>query len=122
MIEHVLTRTCGRRRSPPLSRRLRRPEAGTDEGGPLLADRSGRTQEGVASHHGARGAGQPTASGERLRLGDLTAASRTLPIGTEAKVTNTDTGKSVNVRVSDRGPYVQGRVVDVTSRAADALG
>ena len=85
-------------------------------------DHSGRPQAGVASFYGAKEAGRPTASGEPLKPGDLTAASRTLPIGTEAKVTNTETRKSVNVRINDRGPYVDGRIVDVTPKAADALG
>lgn len=85
-------------------------------------DRSGRPQKGVASFYGAREAGRPTATGEPLKLGEMTAASRTLPLGTQAKVTNTDTGKSVEVRINDRGPYVDGRVVDVTPKAADALG
>ena len=61
-------------------------------------DHSGRPQAGVASFYGAKEAGRSTASGEPLKPGDLTAASRTLPIGTEAKVTNTETRKSVNVR------------------------
>ena len=90
--------------------------------GPVPEDRSGRPQAGVASFYGPKEAGRPTASGEPLKLGELTAASRTLPIGPQAKVTNTDNGKSVNVRVNDRGPYVDGRVVDVTPKAADALG
>ena len=90
--------------------------------GPAPEDRSGRPQTGVASFYSPKEAGHPTASGEPLKLGELTAASRTLPIGTKVKVTNTETGRSVDVRVNDRGPYVGGRVVDVTPRAADALG
>ena len=89
---------------------------------PAPEDRSGRTQTGVASFYSAKEAGRPTASGEPLKVGELTAASRTLPLGTQARVTNTETGKSVVVRVNDRGPYADGRVVDVTPKAAEALG
>jgi len=63
-----------------------------------------------------------TASGEKFNPNELTAAHPTLPFGTKLRVTNTTTGKSVTVRVNDRGPYVQGRVVDVSYSAAQALG
>ena len=52
----------------------------------------------------------------------MTAASRTLPMGTKAEVVNKDTGKAVTVTINDRGPYAQNRIVDVTPKAADALG
>jgi rare lipoprotein A len=63
-----------------------------------------------------------TASGEKYDPHELTAAHPSLPFGTRLRVTNTTTGKSVTVRVNDRGPYVQGRVVDVSYSAAQALG
>jgi rare lipoprotein A (peptidoglycan hydrolase) len=63
-----------------------------------------------------------TASGEKFNPDELTAAHPTLPFGTKLRVTNTVTGRSVTVRVNDRGPYVHGRVVDVTHSAAQALG
>ena len=63
-----------------------------------------------------------TASGEKFDPHELTAAHPTLPFGTKLRVTNTSTGKSVTVRVNDRGPYVPGRVVDVSYSAAQALG
>ena len=63
-----------------------------------------------------------TASGEKYDPHELTAAHPTLPFGTKLRVTNTTTGKSVTVRVNDRGPYVHGRVVDVSYSAAQALG
>jgi rare lipoprotein A len=66
--------------------------------------------------------GQQTASGEKFDTHDLTAAHPTLPFGTRLRVTNVTTGRSVTVRVNDRGPYVPGRVVDVSHSAADALG
>ena len=65
---------------------------------------------------------QQTASGEKFDTNDLTAAHPTLPFGTRLRVTNVATGRSVTVRVNDRGPYVPGRVVDVSHSAADALG
>ena len=65
---------------------------------------------------------QLTASGEKFDTHDLTAAHPTLPFGTRLRVTSVATGRSVTVRVNDRGPYVPGRVVDVSHSAAEALG
>ncbi|HWE95584.1 MAG TPA: septal ring lytic transglycosylase RlpA family protein [Tepidisphaeraceae bacterium] len=75
--------------------------------------------QGVASFYTE---GQRTASGEKFDTHDLTAAHPTLPFGTRLRVTNVATGRSVTVRVNDRGPYVPGRVVDVSHSAANALG
>jgi rare lipoprotein A len=75
--------------------------------------------QGVASFYTE---GRLTASGEKFDTRDLTAAHPTLPFGTRLRVTNVATGRSVTVRVNDRGPYVPGRVVDVSHSAADALG
>lgn len=75
--------------------------------------------QGVASFYTE---GQQTASGEKFNTHDLTAAHPTLPFGTRLRVTNVSTGRSVTVRVNDRGPYVAGRVVDVSYSAANALG
>jgi rare lipoprotein A len=66
--------------------------------------------------------GTQTASGERFDKHELTAAHRTLPFGTRLRVTNVTTGRSVTVRVNDRGPFVPGRVVDVSYSAAETLG
>jgi rare lipoprotein A len=66
--------------------------------------------------------GNKTANGETFNTRELTAAHPTLPFGTRLRVTNTATGRSVTVRVNDRGPYVPGRVVDVSYSAAQALG
>ena len=74
---------------------------------------------GVASFYTE---GTKTASGEKFNTMEMTAAHPTLPFGTKLRVTNVDSGRSVTVRVNDRGPYVQGRVVDVSYSAADALG
>ena len=75
--------------------------------------------QGVASFYTE---GQQTASGKKFDTHDLTAAHPTLPFGTRLRVTNVATGRSVTVRVNDRGPYVPGRVVDVSHSAAAALG
>jgi rare lipoprotein A len=74
---------------------------------------------GVASFYTE---GTKTASGEKFDTMEMTAAHPTLPFGTKLRVTNVASGRSVTVRVNDRGPYVQGRVVDVSYSAADALG
>ena len=66
--------------------------------------------------------GARTASGEKFDKNELTAAHRTLPFGTRLRVTDVDTGRSVTVRVNDRGPFVRGRVVDVSASAAETLG
>jgi len=79
-------------------------------------------QKGLASVYSERLNGKRTASGERYDSNDLTAAHRTVPLGAEVRVTNLDNGKSVRVRVNDRGPHIQGRIVDLSSRAAAALG
>jgi rare lipoprotein A len=71
----------------------------------------------VYSHKGGR-----TASGERVHPSGLTAAHRSLPFGTEVKVTNRRNGKSVVVRINDRGPFIRGRIIDITPAAARSLG
>jgi len=75
--------------------------------------------QGLASYYTE---GTKTANGETFNTAALTAAHPTLPFGTKLRVTNTTTGKSVVVRVNDRGPFVKGRVVDVSYSAAQALG
>jgi rare lipoprotein A len=80
---------------------------------------TGNSSYGLASFYGHE---SRTASGEKFDRGELTAAHRTLPFGTRVRVTNVATGKSVTVRINDRGPYVPGRVVDVSHSAAESLG
>ena len=77
---------------------------------------------GMASYYGSELAGRRTASGERFDPGLLTAAHRTLPFGSMVRVTNTRTGKSVVVRINDRGPFTRGRVIDVSRAAASQIG
>lgn len=74
---------------------------------------------GLASYYGK---GHITASGEAFDKSALTAAHRTLPMGSKVRVTNLDNGRSVVLRVNDRGPFVAGRVIDVSEGAADILG
>ena len=76
----------------------------------------------VASWYGPGFIGQRTASGEIYHRQDLTAASRSLPLGTRVRVTNLSTGRAVVVRINDRGPYVRGRGIDLSQRAAERIG
>lgn len=80
------------------------------------------SQVGLASWYGGWHQGHLTASGERFDARKLTAAHRTLPLDTKVKVTNLENGKSVEVKVNDRGPYVAGRVLDLSTQAAKQLG
>jgi rare lipoprotein A len=77
---------------------------------------------GVASFYGRPEHGGPTASGERFNMNAMTAAHRTAKMGTHFKVTNLRNGKSVVVRVNDRGPYIGGRIIDLSQAAASKLG
>lgn len=78
-------------------------------------------ETGQASYYAARYHGRPTASGEIFDMEKMTAAHRTLPFGTKVKVTKLDDGRSVIVRVNDRGPFVDGRIIDVSLAAAREL-
>ncbi|WP_158607359.1 septal ring lytic transglycosylase RlpA family protein [Rhodohalobacter sp. SW132] len=75
-------------------------------------------QSGVASWYGSKFHGRATANGETYNMNDFTAAHRTLPFNTVVKVENLDNGSSVVVRINDRGPYVDNRVIDLSRRAA----
>jgi rare lipoprotein A len=75
-------------------------------------------QTGIASVY----SGERTANGEYAHAHALTAAHRTLPFGTNVKVTNLTTGKFVIVRINDRGPYIKGRIIDLTPAGAKAIG
>jgi rare lipoprotein A (peptidoglycan hydrolase) len=80
------------------------------------------TQAGKGSWYGRWHQGRKTASGERFNMFQMTAAHPSLPLGTIVRVTNPATGISVKVRINDRGPYYQGRVIDLSAAAARALG
>jgi rare lipoprotein A len=79
------------------------------------------TQVGLASWYGRDFHRKPTASGEPYDMNELTAAHRTLPIDTIARVTNLANGRSILVRINDRGPYAEGRVIDLSRSAANLL-
>jgi rare lipoprotein A len=77
--------------------------------------------EGLASYYGPGLHGRPTASGERFNMHAMTAAHRTLAFGTCVRVVNMENGRSVDVRVNDRGPFKEGRIIDVSLAAAKKL-
>ena len=79
------------------------------------------TSKGMASYYGYE-SGNRTATGEKFNPQGLTAAHRSLPFGTRVRVTNTGNGRSVVVRINDRGPFIRGRVIDVSLGAAKELG
>ena len=85
-------------------------------------DHSARPQVGKASYYARTLTGAETASGKTVKATAMTAASKTLPIGTVAKVTNVRTGKTAVVTVEDRGPFVDGRTVDLTRHTAQEIG
>ena len=77
---------------------------------------------GMASYYGAELAGRRTASGERFDPRGMTAAHRTLPFGSKVRVTNSANGRSVVVRINDRGPFTRGRLIDLSRSAAERIG
>ena len=79
------------------------------------------TQSGKASFYADKFNGRKTANGETFRNSKLTAAHKTLPFGTKVKVTNKNNGKSVKVRINDRGPFVAGRIIDLSKKAAKKI-
>jgi rare lipoprotein A len=79
-------------------------------------------ETGIASWYGEQFHGKYTANGEIFDLNQMTAAHRTLPMPTVVRVTNLDNGRSIEVRVNDRGPYARGRIIDMSRRAAQLLG
>lgn len=96
----LLATSCHRKQAPASSREV-----------------SG-TETGMASFYSESYNGRKTANGEIYRSSKLTAAHKTLPFGTKVKVTNLSNGKSVKVRINDRGPFIPGRIIDLTRAAA----
>lgn len=82
----------------------------------------GRSHEGEASYYGPQFSGRKMANGERFNPNSNSAAHRSLPLGTVAEVTNLENGRSVTVKVEDRGPYAKNRVIDLSPRNAEELG
>jgi rare lipoprotein A len=112
------------RKTPPIATIPSSPE--TEEASPLAKIPEHRqptvVETGLASWYGPRFHGKRTASGEVFNQEDFTAAHRTLPWGTKVKVTNIANGKSVAVRINDRGPFGKGRIIDISRAAARVLG
>ena len=90
----------------------------------LASCRGGKTVSdmGTASYYADKFAGRKTANGEKYRKGKKTAAHQTLPFGTRVKVTNLANGRSVKVRINDRGPFAKGRLIDLSKSAARKVG
>jgi rare lipoprotein A len=105
--------------SLPTNRRVASAKKHTPFARPKNSAETEIASNGVASFYTE---GSRTANGEKFDTNELTAAHPTLPFGTRLRVTNVATGRAVTVRVNDRGPYVPGRVVDVSQSAANALG
>lgn len=103
----ILTGACAQQKAPSTS--------------PASIERH-PTETGRASWYGKAHHGQRTASGEPFDMHTLTAAHRTLPFGTIVRVTNLGNGRSVNVRINDRGPFRHGRIIDLSYEAARRLG
>lgn len=99
---------CGRRRAVTVPRR---PPAAIVQG-----------EEGIASWYGHPYHGRRTASGEVYNMHDMTAAHRTLPFGTRVRVHNRENRRSTTVRINDRGPFVEGRIIDLSYAGAQAIG
>lgn len=89
---------------------------------PGLAQSLGLPAVGAASWYGPGFAGRRTANGEIFDPSQLTAAHRSLPFGTQLRVINLDNGRSVTVRINDRGPFVRGRIIDLSRAAAERIG
>ena len=96
-----------------------RPERVTE---PAKPDRSARKRVGKASYYARQFFGKPMADGAPMNPRGNNAASRTLPLGTVAKVTNVTTGRSAIVKIEDRGPYIKGRIVDLSPSTARKIG
>jgi rare lipoprotein A len=88
----------------------------------LYDSRPVQVEYGIASWYGGRWIGRKTANGETYRAGDMTAAHKKLPFHSKVRVTELRGGKSVIVRINNRGPYVKGRIIDLSVEAAKALG
>jgi rare lipoprotein A len=87
----------------------------------VMKSSAGYRQRGVASWYGKKFHGRSTSSGERYDMYQMTAAHKTLPLPTNVRVSNLDNGKSITVRVNDRGPFVKNRLIDLSYAAAKAL-
>jgi rare lipoprotein A len=105
----------------PAARSPEGPAAASAPAKPRL-DLSGRSRIGKASFYARKFAGRKMADGTPMDPADDNAASKTLPLGTTARVTNLETGQSAVVTIQDRGPYVKGRIVDLSPSTAQKIG
>lgn len=110
-------------RAPAAPRESAPLPAAPEDGNKLLAGEALKEfEQGKASWYGPRFNGRRTASGERYNMNELTAAHKTLPFGTLVRVRSLVNGKEVDVRITDRGPFSRGRVIDLSRAAAEAIG
>lgn len=115
-LDAVASRRCGAMRLAHLA-------AGLFALGTLPAAAADRiAHDGIASFYGREHHGGPTSSGERFNMNAMTAAHRTAPLGSHLQVTNLANGKTIVVRINDRGPFVRGRIIDLSRAAAAELG
>lgn len=123
----LLGSACARRpviaRRPPVARPPTRPDtsASTAHPAPVMPLPAGVLEEGIASWYGIPYHGRRAANGEIYDMHKMTAAHRTLPFDTIVRVTNLKNGKKTEVRINDRGPFVDGRVIDLSFAAAQAI-
>lgn len=94
----------------------------TEDAAKEIKPRVGKKQVGEASIYGEKFFNRKMADGERMDPNDDNAAHKTLPLGTKAKVTNLETGKSTHVTIQDRGPFVEGRIIDLPPSKAEEIG
>ncbi len=120
---------CAYRKTPPgtpsgraASRPSQRPYTVDGKRYEPLSSHEGFTQQGVASWYGTEFHGKRTSNGERYDMNAMTAAHKTLPLGVYVKVRNIDNGHEAVVRINDRGPFVKGRIIDLSYAAAKKLG
>lgn len=108
--------------APSVSRKHKVVAPHEDKSEKLPSDTSGHKRVGKASVYAKRFAGHKMADGSSMQPQADNAASKTLPLGTTAKVTNMETGESAVVKIEDRGPYVKGRIVDLSPATAEKIG
>jgi rare lipoprotein A len=113
---------CATARTAPAPTVASKPRAAPPAPRPPAPRPGAFEQTGEASWYGRQHHGKPTASGETYDMHKLTAAHRTLPLGTRVLVTNLENGRTVEVRINDRGPFAPGRVLDLSYAAARHLG
>ncbi|MDY7012153.1 MAG: septal ring lytic transglycosylase RlpA family protein, partial [Cyanobacteriota bacterium] len=114
-----LRRLLGNAQPLQLNEIVRRPEPIVPQ---QAIEKVVQTQRGIASWYGPGFHGRRSASGERFNQNAMTAAHRTLPFGTRVRVTNQNNGRSIVVRINDRGPFIRGRIIDLSVGAARKIG